>query len=309
MTTDYERQRLVPRAPAWRVLADALPLLAVIAAALWYWFSAPPPVVKPVHLDPVSVRSADALQAVFQRHDYQWVPQARVPALGLQAFPADLAQTDSRLKKTLFFRSLLPLVLAENRLIRIERAKLKSLFAQGDLAPKSEAWQTATRIAARYQVQGDINSEGVRDKLLHRVGEIPPSLALAQAANESAWGTSRFAREGNNLFGQWTWDKSQGMVPRRRASDASHFVRRFENLRASVRAYLRNLNTHSAYAELRQHRAELRRSGIPPTGMRLAGGLKAYSERGMAYVNEIREMIAYNRLQRINDARLALVEQ
>lgn len=308
MTTNSEQYRLVPRAPAWRIVADAVPLLAAIAVGAWLLLGSPRPAAEPVELTQVTAQSAGELEAVFARHDYQWVPQAPVPALALRRFPEDLAETESRLKKSLFFRALLPLVLAENRLIRVERAKLHTLFDDGQLTPDSGDWQAARRIASRYKVDGDINKSAVRDKLMHRVDEIPPSLALAQAANESAWGTSRFAREGNNLFGQWTWDESQGMVPKRRASGANHFVRRFETLRASVRAYLRNLNTHSAYEALRSHRAELHREGKPVTGMRLAAGLKAYSERGMAYVNEVRQMIAFNRLQHINHARLALPE-
>jgi Bax protein len=308
MNDNAQPLSLIRPAPLRSVVADALPLALLIALGLWYWLSSPPPTVAPVELKSVSASDAAALQRVFEAHDYQWLPQGPVPPLSVRTFPRDLAETPSGMKKSLFFRSLLPLVLAQNRQIRIERARLTTLFSDGDLAPDSPPWHDVAAIAREYQVKGDLNAPDVRRELLSRVDEIPPSLALAQAANESAWGTSRFAREGNNLFGQWTWDKSQGMLPKQRPTGATHYVRRFQSLRASVRAYMRNLNTHGAYAELRDHRQRLRQGGVPVTGMRLAGGLTAYSERGMAYVNEIREMISFNRLQRINDARLASAE-
>ena len=312
MSAEQQYQRIVPRAPAWSVVADALPIAALIVFGLWYWLASAPAALEPmqrhnsVKLKSVTANSAETLHRIYAELGYQWLPEDPIPALSLRAFPPDLSETAVQRKKRLFFSSLLPLVLAENHIVRVERTTLRDLFAAGALEPGTSAWNSARRIAARYKVEGDINEQSVRDTLLQRIGEIPPSLALAQAANESAWGTSRFAREGNNLFGQWTWDASQGMVPRRRDSDADHYVRRFETLRASVRAYVRNLNTHPAYEELRDHRAELQRIGKHVSGMRLASGLTAYSERGMAYVNEIREMIAYNRLQRVNDAQLAL---
>lgn len=308
MTESYAAERLVKRAPGWSVLVDALPLLALAVVGALYAFSGPPPVVEPVAMKRVDADTTEALAAVFAQHDYQWLPEGAIPPLAVRSFPSDLGEAPIQQKKSVFFRALLPLLLAENRIIRHERAQLLSLFDQPRVEPDSADWEKAMTIARRYGISGDLNDPAVRRTLRLRVDQIPPSLALAQAANESAWGTSRFVRKGNNIFGQWTYDAAQGMVPQRRAADAKHFVRRFETLRASVRSYMNNLNTHNAYDKLRRQRHRLRQTGTPVTGMRLAAGLTAYSERGMAYINEIREMIAFNRLQRINDARLALAE-
>ena len=124
---------------------------------------------------------------------------------------------------------------------------------------------------------------------------MPEWLALMQAANESAWGTSRFAREGNNFFGQWCFRKGCGIVPSRRAKGATHEVAAFKSPAESVRAYMHNLNTGKAYRYLRKIRTGLRRQGKPLTAEVLAAGLDHYSERGHAYVEDLRRMIRVNR--------------
>ena len=134
------------------------------------------------------------------------------------------------------------------------------------------------------------------DELLVRVDIIPVSLALAQAANESAWGTSRFAREGNNIFGQWCFDEGCGLVPGQRADDASHEVRSFSSVEASVRAYFRNLNTNPTYEYLRELRAQMRMKGKPLDSRALAQGLLRYSERGHVYISELYDIIRVNDL-------------
>lgn len=131
-------------------------------------------------------------------------------------------------------------------------------------------------------------------RLLRRVDVIPVKLVLAQAANESAWGTSRFAREGNNLFGQWCFTKGCGMVPIRRAEGASHEVALFTTPAASVRAYMLNLNSGGAYEHFRKIRIGLKRMNKPQSAIVLAAGLEKYSERGRDYVRSIRDMIRGN---------------
>jgi Bax protein len=138
--------------------------------------------------------------------------------------------------------------------------------------------------------------------LLHRVDILPPSLVLAQAATESGWGTSRFAREGNNLFGQRTYRPGNGIVPANRPDGETHEVKRFGTLFESVRSYMRNLNTHLAYRELRDLRAQLRRSGRPLSGALLADGLNAYSTRSSDYITDVRAIIRANDLSRANQA-------
>jgi len=136
------------------------------------------------------------------------------------------------------------------------------------------------------------------------VDEVPASLALGQAAVESGWGTSRFVREGNALFGQWTFDPGQGMTPRDRTAHKRHMVRRFNALMDSVRAYMRNLNTHQAYREFRAARRTMRADGSFLRGRLLAAELSRYSERGRAYVADLRSIIRENGLSRLDAVRL-----
>ncbi|MCG8435772.1 MAG: glucosaminidase domain-containing protein [Gammaproteobacteria bacterium] len=138
---------------------------------------------------------------------------------------------------------------------------------------------------------------------------IPHSLVLAQAALESGWGTSRFAQEANNLFGVWTWNPKEGLPPRRKSKGASHFVRKYEDLRASVRSYLFNINVGHAYRDLRRSRAAMREQNQDIDVMQLAAELESYSERGEQYVEEVRIMIEYNRLALLTHAELAPDDQ
>jgi Bax protein len=133
---------------------------------------------------------------------------------------------------------------------------------------------------------------------------LPPSLVLAQAANESGYGTSRFALEGNNLFGLWTYVKGTGLVPLKRPRGQTHEVRRFPSLYDSVRAYMNNLNVHRAYRPLRELRSLLRSRGLELRGVDLAAGLRHYSPRREAYVKEIRSIIRGNDLSRFSSAAL-----
>jgi Bax protein len=143
---------------------------------------------------------------------------------------------------------------------------------------------------------------------MRRVDTIPPSLVLAQAANESAWGSSRFAREGNNLFGEWTYKPGTGIIPAGRPAGATYEVRKFSSIYESIRSYMSNLNRNGAYRKLREIREILRDSNQPVTGMSLAQGLAKYSQRGNAYIVEIQAMIRQNKLMRANDASLRLPE-
>lgn len=190
-------------------------------------------------------------------------------------------------KKKAFFDYIYASVEKENKKILAERKQLLNK------KPNSAA---VKKICEKYS--SDCNSiDGAKVKtLLKRVDIVTPSLALAQAANESAWGTSRFARKANNYYGQWCFSKGCGLVPNRRNEGSSHEVRKFSDAQGSVRSYMMNLNTHRAYASIRDIRAKARASGKNPEGMELAKGLNKYSERGEEYVKEIRSMISYNKL-------------
>lgn len=293
-----------------RICLEAVPLAAlVVVLVLWAQIgtvvngaNARRDTIGTVPLQTLRAQSATQLSRQLAQRDYQWPPRG-VPALALQALPHDLDQLPVADKKRVFLQSLLPLVLAENRRVAAERQFVQQALADWPL-PEGQRRARLKRLAARYQVKGDLEDEPVRRRLLRRVDQVPPALALAQAANETGWGTSRFAREANNLFGQWTYDASEGLVPKDRAEGKSHYVRRFSDLRASVRGYLRNLNTHPAYRGLRERREQLRNQRRPLDALELAAGLQAYSERGMDYVEDIRAMIRHNDLQRLAGAEL-----
>lgn len=212
-------------------------------------------------------------------------------------------------KKRMFFRMVLPLVLIANEEVASERAeflRLKGRIAESGI-PSAEDMKELHHFAHKYGVPmgGDVVSvTKILNTLEHRIDVVPPSLALAQAATESAWGTSRFAVEGNALFGQWTFAE-HGMVPeQQRAEKGDHRVAAFRTPLNSVRSYLRNLNTHRAYTDFRKQRAAARAEGQPLSGKALAASLSRYSERGAAYIKEIRQIIAANRLSTLDRSSL-----
>ncbi len=256
------------------------------------------------------VDSADGLAALFEAHDFLWPPMGdqAVPPITVERLPPDLEKVPLAERKSLFLRIMLPLVLLENRAILRDRLHLRHAFVHEQIASGSYLARQVQRIAARYRVKGDINDPAVRQRLLRRVDVVPPALAMAQAANESAWGTSRFALEANNLFGQWIFGKGPGLIPEQRPEGASYRVRVFTDLRHSVQGYLQNINVGHAYGELRARRAAMRQAHESMNPLLLAMGLERYSTRGKEYVAEIQRMIAGNRLHRLQPMRLAAVD-
>lgn len=202
-------------------------------------------------------------------------------------------------RKTAFFSYLTPLIRTENERILSQRNALKAVIDRGSAGWAERRW--LQRLATEYELDTfDPDNPNDRETLLHRVDQVPPSMALAQAANESAWGTSRFAREGNNYFGQWCFQPGCGLVPNARNEGAEHEVARFRSPRNSVRSYMNNINTHSAYRDLRARRAAMRAEGQQITGLALIPALTRYSERGQAYVNELAVMIKSNNLHHLD---------
>ena len=235
------------------------------------------------------------LDAVRQRNQ-------KVPRVFLAKLPTDLAGlAEVREKKAVFFKSMLPLILRENERILAARTRLQRIHAFKQLGQTLDApdrlWLMV--LAERYRLKTEDTAE-----LLARVDIVPPSLALAQAAEESGWGTSRFAREGNAMFGQWTSGKDAGLVPESRSAGKQHKIKAFDTVQQSVSAYMRNLNSHRAYGKLRQIRQQFRSNGEPPEGRALAEGLKKYSERGEAYVRAIHNIMRKNKLSHLDGARL-----
>lgn len=199
-------------------------------------------------------------------------------------------------RKAAFFEYMVPLVEQENAAILSSRERLQAIQEDGTPGWAERRWLML--LAERYELdEFDPTEAADRAQLIKRVDVVPPSMALAQAANESAWGTSRFARLGNNYFGQWCFVAGCGLVPEARNTGASHEVAAFKSVRESVRRYMNNINTHRAYADLRSRRATLRSEGNDISGLALAPTLIRYSERGQEYVNELQAMIRGNDLQ------------
>ncbi|MCF6436171.1 glucosaminidase domain-containing protein [Pseudoalteromonas sp. MMG022] len=225
------------------------------------------------------------------------VPKVVEKPLHTVKLPDFSSITDVKEKKQRFFDFIKPHVIAENTKIRQQRATLEIalMMLQMDEALTKAQTKKLNNIFAYYRLDDEqFTVESVQEALKH-VDIIPRELALMQAANESAWGTSRFARIGLNFFGQWCYKKGCGMVPRDRNDEAAHEVAAFQSVRAAVKSYFRNINTHDAYRQLREKRAELRANKLPIEATLLTQGLVAYSERGDAYVEELNDMIRHNK--------------
>ncbi|MEE4381313.1 MAG: glucosaminidase domain-containing protein [Pseudomonadales bacterium] len=247
------------------------------------------------------------IAGVWERCDHDAVlPPVELPA-GLQdaSLPDFGAIDDVGRKKQAFFEFLLPMVDAHNTWIRDNREFLQGVrdrMVAGVPLTDAEVARLAA-LADRYEVAfADADDLDAVDLLLFRADVIPPSLVLAQAAAESGWGTSRFARAGNNLFGEWCFSPGCGIVPGRRREGATHEVADFESVAASLESYFLNLNTHEAYRPVRTLRAQARRDGRTVRGVELAAGLLRYSERREAYVEEIRQIIRTNDLGQLDGA-------
>jgi len=243
------------------------------------------------------------LNTAFDQLGYELPPvlagTSPVPRLFLTSLPYDLntiKQTKER--KAMFFKTLLPLVLKINEEIITNRAKIWRLSHRLNLGQ-------AIRAEDRIWLNAAFNKYGVKyndfDSLLTRMDVVPPSLALAQAAEESGWGTSRFVREGNALFGQWTFNpKDKGIVPTGRAEGKTHRIRAFDSLSGSLKAYVQNLNTHKAYKKLRSKRLSMRKNREKLNGFVLATALDKYSERGGKYVTSLQAIMDKNDLRRFD---------
>ena len=220
-----------------------------------------------------------------------------VKPVALTLLPAEIKMIEnSKQRKEFFIQIILPLVLQENNNIRLDRKRLFSIINKSNNSSLEKKW-----LDKKYKQYGIPKKDILTLKI--RMDEIPVSLALAQAAKETGWGTSRFAQEGNALFGQWTWS-GEGLKPKGADKDEGHKVMRFNVLQASVRAYQRNLNTHSSYKEFRLARAKLRDAGKPLNSIILSEYLNEYAETGSQYVEVLKKIISQNKLQDFDDAKL-----
>lgn len=223
------------------------------------------------------------------------------PAQPLPPLPDFALYEDTEARKEAFFGYFLPLVEMRNEEILKLRAELLRLRENMEnLSGRQQ--RRVVQLAEDYEIEAfDVNEPGDWDTLLRRVDVVPPSLALAQAANESGWGLSRFAQEGNNYFGHWCYVEGCGLIPDSRPSGARHEVAAFDSPAQSVQRYIRNLNSHEAYRELRLKRSQLRENDELITGLELAEGLTQYSQRGQEYIRELQAMIRFNALDALDE--------
>ena len=220
-----------------------------------------------------------------------------VKPVALTLLPNEIKMIESTSKRKEFFiQIVLPLILKENSNIKIDRKRLFSIINKSNNTVLEKKW-----LEKKYKQYGVPSRDLSTLKI--RMDEVPVSLALAQAAKETGWGTSRFAQEGNALFGQWTWS-GEGLKPKDADKSEGHKVMKFNVLQASVRAYQRNLNTHSTYKDFRQERAKLRDKGEPLDSMILSKFLNKYAETGDQYVEVLQKIIKQNNLQDFDDAKL-----
>ncbi|MEX0963052.1 MAG: glucosaminidase domain-containing protein [Pseudohongiellaceae bacterium] len=215
-------------------------------------------------------------------------------------FPDFASISDIEAKKQQFFNFFQDFVRYENGLISELRQQLLNYAEVVDdgvpLSADERKW--VLDLARSYDVDTETSTDqALVSELLLRVDVIPASLVLAQAANESAWGTSRFALEGNNIFGQWCYEEGCGIVPNRRIEGATHEVKSFDTIKASIEGYFLNINTHHLYADFRNERARLRQLGRTLDSITLVEGLERYSQRGENYVDEVQTLIEQNSLR------------
>ncbi len=204
--------------------------------------------------------------------------------------------SNTKKRKDMFIKIVLPLILKENNKIRIDRKRLFTILNKNSNTDIEKKW-----LEKKYKQYGVRRNDLSTLKI--RMDEIPVSLAIAQAAKETGWGTSRFALKGNALFGQWTWS-GEGLKPKNAEEGKEHKVMKFHSLQLSVRAYLRNLNTHSSYKNLRKVRTGLRNQNKSLDSLILSKYLDKYAETGNQYIEVLQKIIEQNNLKDFDEARL-----
>ena len=244
--------------------------------------------------------NASTIEQLFKDTNYNLEDVRKtklVKPIALSLLPEEMKMIESSTKKkNLFIKIILPLVLEENNRIKLDRRKLFNVLNKNKNTNLEKKW-----LNLKFKQYGVVNKDLSTLKI--RMDEIPVSLAIAQAAKETGWGTSRFALEGNALFGQWTWS-GEGIKPAGADNDTSHKVMKFKILKSSVRAYQRNLNTHSSYKDFRLARAELRDNKMKLDSLVLANYLDKYAETGKEYVKILKKIIKQNNLTELDDVKL-----
>ena len=253
------------------------------------------------NLENDSVRlSASTIKQLFEDTGYNLNDVRKkklVKPVALTLLPQEIKMIEnSKKRKEFFIQIVLPLIIEENNNIKLDRKTLFTIINKSNNSVSEKQW-----LERKYKQYG-VKSKDL-STLKIRMDEIPVSLAIAQAAKETGWGTSRFALEGNALFGQWTWS-GEGLKPKEAKEGQKHKVMKFNILQASVRAYQRNINTHSTYKDFRKARAKLRDSNKPLDSIELSKYLNKYAETGNQYVEVLQKIIKQNKLQDFDDAKL-----
>ena len=244
--------------------------------------------------------SASTLNQLFKDENYNLEDIRKnklVKPINIDLLPSEIKSIENvRKRKELFIQIILPLILEENKKIKIERKTLFLILNKNSNSEKEKNW-----LKSKFKQYGVVNRDLATLKI--RMDEIPVSLAIAQAAKETGWGTSRFAQQGNALFGQWTYD-GEGIRPAGSTAGDTHKVMKFKILKASVRAYQRNLNTHSSYKKFRKVRAIQRDVYGSLNSLELVEYLDKYAETGIEYTKVLKQIIEQNKLNDFDDAKI-----
>ena len=244
--------------------------------------------------------SASTIEELFKSTNYNLEDVRKnklVKPISLTFLPHEIKKIENiKKRKDLFIQIVLPLVIQENNNIKLDRKKLFNILNKSKNTKGEKLW-----LNSKFKQYGVVNKDLSTLKI--RMDEVPASMAIAQAAKETGWGTSRFAQEGNALFGQWTWT-GEGIKPTDADNDTTHKVMKFTVLQASIRAYQRNLNTHSSYKNFRSVRATLRDEGKKLNSLILSEYLDKYAETGKEYVRVLQQIIKQNNLMDFDDAKL-----
>ncbi|MFL2892516.1 MAG: glucosaminidase domain-containing protein [Candidatus Pelagibacter sp.] len=245
--------------------------------------------------------SASTIVQLFEdtKYDLKKVKETKLVNIGnsIDHLPLEMKKIENTQKrKNLFIQIVLPLIIEENTKIRLDRKKLFAILNKNNNSNSEREW-----LSEKFKQYGVKSNDFSTLKI--RMDEIPASLAIAQAAKETGWGTSRFAREGNALFGQWTWS-GEGIKPAGAEIGSKHKIAKFKVLKASVKAYQRNLNTHSGYKEFRKQRAIQRDNNGRLNSLKLVNFLDKYAETGIEYTKILKKIIEQNSLTEFDDVKI-----
>ena len=248
------------------------------------------------------ISQANEMMEVFKKYDFtidDFLSNDSVNLIIFSSLPEDFMDIEPvSERKKLFINTLLPIIFLENSRILEDRKKILDWWneSQGENFSRDFWPSWLFELSEKYD-----SFDSNLGNLLVKVDIIPISMVLAQAAIESGWGTSRYLREGNAIFGQYTFDKKKGLKPINRDKDKKFFIRKFSNLSESTRSYLKNLNTNLAYKEFREERKKLRMGGEILSGLKLSSFMTRYSERKNDYVNDLKKIIESNNFMKFDN--------